>query len=298
MDEEKIELTGNPFVDAGLGVIGVLANIDEINQLTLGHLKSVHGDGSQIADWNSKFKSFTQLFTVNNSLCHPGLKRRGLNIAIYKSTLEAILTEINKSNIGSRCWACGTPSDFDFAKVYKKAVENAGGTPPKEEKKIGRDFFPLAGSLGSDAQFLPSASKAPDICPKCLFAVQYLPVCIILIKGYDSKGRIKSFPSVFQSNSIDFWYELLRDIVNEVKNRAHAGNYETLGQKEGSLIVTRRLLALFERLQREQGREGIPKGTNFYIWRFNNFGDSADCKIDTIPNTALEFLWKAASKGL
>lgn len=297
MDENKlkIELTGNPFVDTGLGVISALADID-ISQLTLGHLKSVYSDGSQIADWNSKFKSFTQLFTVNNSLTHPGLKRSGLNIAIYKKTMGAILAEVNKTNIGPRCWACGTQSNFNFAKVYKEVVEKAGGTPPKEEKKIGRDFFPLAGSLGSDAQFLPSASNAPTICPKCLFAVQYLPIGITLIKGYDSKGNIKSFPSVFQSTSIDFWYELLKDIVKNITSRAYAGDYETLGKKDGNFIVT--LLAHFERLQREQWKGGIPKGTNLYVWRFNNFGDSADCKIDTIPNPALEFLWKAVSEGL
>lgn len=58
------------------------------------------------------------------------------------------------------------------------------------------------------------------------------------------------------------------------------------------------MLAYFERLHREQLIGCIPKGTNLYIWRFNNFGDSADCIIDTIPNPALEFLWKAVDDGL
>ena len=43
MTSNKIELTGNPFVDTGLGVIASLTNdLDDINELTLAHLKSVY----------------------------------------------------------------------------------------------------------------------------------------------------------------------------------------------------------------------------------------------------------------
>ena len=47
MDKEKMKigLTGNPFVDTGIGVISSLAKLDEVNQLTLADLKSVYGNG-------------------------------------------------------------------------------------------------------------------------------------------------------------------------------------------------------------------------------------------------------------
>jgi len=115
----KIELTGNPFVDTGLGVIASLANLDDINDLTLPHLKSVYSDGEQLARWNSSLKSFTQIFGKNNPLVQNAYKKEaGLNSAIYKSTLKGFIDEIGKSGNGPRCWACGTPSDFDFAKVW------------------------------------------------------------------------------------------------------------------------------------------------------------------------------------
>ncbi|MGB8218003.1 MAG: hypothetical protein WCE94_11950 [Candidatus Methanoperedens sp.] len=294
-DKLKIELTGNPFVDTGIGVIASLAKLNEVNQLTLVDIKSVYGDGSQLTEWNSKLKTFSQVFGTNNPLFHPsygfkkGLGPSDINKRIYKSTLDGLLFEIKKSENGSRCWACGNRTDFDFAQVCKKAVE-ANGKKAPEEKWVGRDWFPLAGSLGSDAQALPAASRPPHICPQCLFAIHYLPMGLILLDG-----RL----AVFQCSSPEFWYELIKDIVNEIKERVHAGIYDTLGGKEGSRAVMQRLLKLFERLQREKYYYGrVPEGIALYVWRFSNSGASPECLIEEIPNLALTFLWEAAQNNL
>ena len=168
MDEDmKIGLTGNPFVDTGLGVICSLVRpeIDDISQLTLAHIKSVHGDGTHLADLNSKLKAFTQVFGTNNPLFQPsyGFKKgKGpseINVKIYTSILNGLLSEIGKSENGPRCWACGCQTNFNFSDVCKKAIiEN--GKNANDEKWIGRDWFPLAGSLGNDAQALPAASQS------------------------------------------------------------------------------------------------------------------------------------------
>lgn len=290
MDKEKlkIELTGNPFVDTGIGVIGALAKLDEVNQLTLADLKSVYGDGTQLTEWNSKLKAFTQIFGTNNPLKQPSYPTH-VRIPIYKSTLSGFLEEIDQSNgKGPRCWACGNPSDFDFSQVCKKAIEDNGMKPP-EVKWVGRDWFPLAGSLGSDAQALPGASKPPHICSKCIFAIHYLPMGLILLNG-----RL----AVFQCTSTGFWYELVRDIANEIRGRILSGNYETLGSKEGSRAVMGRLLALFQRLQKEAYYGEVPEGTALYVWRFSNSGASPECEIQEIPNPALIFLWDAVKEGL
>ncbi|MBT9132225.1 MAG: hypothetical protein DDT33_00738 [Firmicutes bacterium] len=290
----KIELTGNPFVDTGLGVIAALAQLEDVYNLTSDHLKAVHGDGNQLVAWNSKLKTFTQTFGTNNPLFQYGYgfkKGKGpsnTNVAIYKSTLRGFLLEIDKSKSGPRCWACGTTSGFDFAQVCRKAVEENGRELP-EDKWVGRDWFPLAGSLGSDAQALPAASESPHICPKCLLAIHYLPVGLMLLDG-----RL----AVFQSISTEFWYDLVRDIVEQVKGQVQAGNYETLGKKEGSKALLVRLLGVFERLQNEKHRGGVPEGTALYVWRFSNSGPSPDCNIEEIPNPALAFLWDAVNMGL
>jgi len=289
IDITKTELSGNPFVDTGLGVIASLAKLDDIDDLTLSHLHEVHGNGDQLTRWNSRLKSFTQIFGTNNPLYHYSYGFRKdkepseINKAIYKNTLEGLLSAIGELGTGERCWACGSPSSFDFAQVCKKAVEASNKKAP-ENKVIGRDWFPLAGSLGSDAQSLPAASRPPHICPRCLFAVHYLPLGSILLNG-----RL----AVFQSTSQEFWYEFICNIVDENKGRIDSGDYETLGAKEGSRTFVERLLALFRRLQGEAHHD-VPE--ELYVWRFTNSGASPDCSIEEVPNSALLFLSKAAKE--
>ncbi len=291
MTSNKIELTGNPFVDTGLGVIASLTNdLDDINELTLAHLKSVYADGEQLIRWNSSLKSLTQIFGTNNPLFQPSYgykkgKPSDKNVAIYQSIIEALLSEIQEPTPinGSRCWACGNRTGFNFSEICKKAVEGKG-KKASDDKNVGRNWFPLAGSLGSDAQALPSASQPPTICPKCLFAIHYLPIGLILIDGK---------LTVFQSTSTDFWYEFLKNIVNYNKVRVQAGDYETLGKKDGNNVLLRRLLEYFRSLKKE-----VPKGTELYMWRFSNSGTSPECQIEIIPNPALSFFYEASKHNL
>lgn len=252
MTSNKIELTGNPFVDTGLGVIASLTNdLDDINELTLAHLKSVYTDGEQLIRWNSSLKSFTQIFGTNNPLFQPsyGFKKgkgpSDINRAIYKSIIEALLSEIEETTNGPRCWSCGNRTGFNFSEICKKAVES-NGKKASDDKYVGRDWFPLAGSLGSDAQALPSASQPPIICPKCLYAIHYMPIGLILIDGK---------LTVFQSTSIDFWYEFLHNIVDHNIKRIQDGDYETLGKKDGNNDLLRRLLEYFRSLKNKFQKE-------------------------------------------
>jgi len=290
---DEISLTGNPFVDTGLAVIGSLAKLNNIEDLRLDHIKKVHGDGSKLVQRNSRLKVFNQIFGTNSPLFQPSYGyKKGIgpsedNRNIYKATVAGLLDEIGRSSTGSKCWSCGKLSDFDFGAVCRKAIEN-NGKKVDGEKYLGRDWFPLAGSLGNDAQALPAASQPPHICPQCLFAIQYLPLGSILLEG---------MPAVFQCTSTDLWYELTQEIVNEVDGRINAGQYETLGKNEGSKAVMRRMLSLFNHLQ-DEWHHGLPKGTFLYVWRFSNSGTSPECMVKEIPDRAIEFLWKASQSNL
>lgn len=292
--EAKMALTGNPFVDTGLAVVAALAKLDEVENLGIDDIRAVHGEGDQIASWNSRLKSFSQIFGTNNPLFQTGYGYKkgkgpsGRNYAIYRATLNNFLEAFDGGSGQLRCESCGVFTEFDFARSCIKAVEDNGAEAP-EDKWVGRDWFPLAGSIGSDAQALPAASRTVHLCARCLFAVHYLPLGLILLDG-----RL----AVFQSTSVEFWYELVRDIVDEVQGRIKAGNFETLGAKEGSRILAKRLLGLFERLQTATRFGDIPPGTALQVWRFTNSGASPECGIEEIPNAALVFLWKAVRQGL
>jgi CRISPR-associated protein Cst1 len=293
----RMSLTGNPFVDTGLAVVAALANLDDVEHLSLDTVRRVYGNGSQLASWNSRLKSFSQIFGTNNPLFQNGYgyqKGKGpseLNLAIYCETLSAFVEAASTVNKGFRCEACGSLTDFDFAQACISVVGNHGKKAP-EDKWVGRDWFPLAGSLGSDAQALPAASRPVRLCAKCLFAVHYLPLGLILLDG-----RL----AVFQSSSVEFWYDLVRDIVTGdggTRSRVMAGLYETPGAREGNRAVAKRLLDLFRRLLRAKDDYDLPKGTALSVWRFTNSGASPDCKIEEIPNPTLIFLLKAARNNL
>jgi CRISPR-associated protein Cst1 len=296
----NIALSGNPFVDTGLGVIAALSGLDDVTALTLEKMREVFDDGSQLAAWNSSLPTFTQVFGTNGPLFQKGYGyKKGIgpaerNFAIYRGTLQALLDLIPAMSAmprGAPCEACAAPNDFDFAHACGRVIEGAQAKAP-EEKWVGRDWFPLTGSLGSDAQALPAASRPVHICPRCLFAVHYLPLALISLDGW---------PAMFQSTSVEFWYELVRDLVvgdGGAESRLKLGHFDTPGTKEGSRAVSRRLLAYFKRVQEANRFGDIDPDTTLLVWRFKNSGASPDCQIDVIPNEALRFLWAAAGSNL
>ena len=138
------------------------------------------------------------------------------------------------------------------------------------------DWFPLSGSLGSDAQALPVASRSVHVCPRCLFAVHYLPLALISLDGW---------PALFQSTSVEFRYELVRDLIKGdggAESRVKLKHFDTPGTKEGSRAVARRLMAFFERIQEANRFGDIARGATLLVWRFKNSGASPDCQIDVI----------------
>ncbi len=296
MDKINFIWTGNPFVDTGWTIITHLAKKDDISELNIDDVKKVLNDTQKnVVEWNSKLKSFTMVFGTNNSLYQAGYgykKGKGpsdRNKKIYRMEVSGLLDAIEKdSNNGYICESCGATADFDFA-AYCKNVFSQLGEKLKEGKTIGRDWFPLSGSLGSDAQSLPAASRSMNICPKCLFAIHYLPIGLILLGGR---------PAIFQSTSKLLTMDLVGAIVDETISRLNTGNYETIGKGEGTKVLVNRLLKLFEDLQKSKKQENLPQYSNLLVWRFSNSGTGADCQLEKIPNQALQFLWEAVRYGL
>lgn len=277
--------TGNPFVDTGLAVVANLAHLASFDKLELRHLFEVHGDGKQLADINSKLKSFTMFFTTNSLLTQPSIKDRNKRIEQYSAVVNALLNSVGSETVSRACESCGSERTLDFQAVVNSALRDLGVKP--QERFVGRDWFPLAGSFGSDAQSLPSASRAPALCAICLFAVQYAPLVSVLYSG-----RLVLFSSTDET----FWYWLVSDFYEEVERRILAQNYETLGKKEGSAAMVQGLLSVFDRLKEGKLQGEIPTDTVVHLWQFSN-AQSQDCKIQQIPNAALSFLSSISREG-
>jgi hypothetical protein len=290
LPNKYIELTGNPFVDTGLAALAALSNCRTIDQLTLRRIRNVH-NGRDLARNNSILQNMSTIFTKNSLLTNPNpskAKEREKSMSMYAKITTAILNNIGHEQIDELCEMCGNSSSIDLSRVCGSVERNKDGET--SNKFIGRDWFPLSGSIANDAQCFPSASRPLNCCAMCLFAVQYLPQSVMVTKEGDL--------TIFQSTSRHFWYQIVRDITNRTRallssrhnHRATIVNTMGSTQEERGIAVNA-MLDIMQRIKLEPG-------TSLITWQFNNSGKVGRCQIDEIPNFALSFLDKARQLGL
>ena len=284
-----MEFTGNPFVDGGLAVLTHLAGKPDVGKLGLRDISTTLGDGSEIAKTNSLLKSFTMVFGTNGPLTQYAYKKSGTNEIIYKAVLKRLsAAAFDEGRSGQPCELTGIRTQFDFHQACVGALREGGQKIP-ERKWVGRDWVPLAGSLGNDAQALPAASRPLHVSAMALLALQFLPQGLALFQG-----RLACYQSTYDALS----QELTSDVVDTYRNQLAAGNGDIQGKGEGTAFTVRRLLAVLGKLKKAKKEAQLPDHTELYLWLFSNSGASADCRIVSIPDHALRFLWQCLENDL
>lgn len=285
---KRVELTGNIFVDNGLAVIAALCKCDKIEDLTLRKMKLLNrkGNGMLLARNNMRLKANHMIF-MNSITTQPSYSQKE-KITKYAKMTRAILDNIGHEKVPEFCDFCGNPFSVDMTELFHKNIKTTKKNNKKQNHFVGRDWFPLAGSILNDAQGLPCASRALNSCGKCLFAVQYLPQGSILVNG---------LLALFQSTSVPFWYQWVKNITSAVEDRLsltkRADKVETLGKEEGNKEVAIRLLTV---VQSSRSRRYDPN-TSMVMYQYSN-GKGADLRKQHIPNFALNFLHAVAIHGL
>jgi hypothetical protein len=288
-------LTGNPFVDTGMYAMQARASElhrnEEIVVLTSELLKEVLDDGRWLAQTNRRLNSFFMVF-MNSLLVNPSSNREALKKGsgkrgllsekdkgwqIYVNTLIRLRDDLlqQPSNAEKNCESCG---DRPASRIVDA---------------VGRDYFPLAGSLGNDAQALPSASRSPRLCAFCLLAVHWLPVGAVVY----SDGK-RSFLACFQFTDATLSQEITENIYRENSRRLSSKSINepvpVSGSAEGKTSTAKILIHQMQQLQLRRKRENLSSDVTLNIWKFNNFGDKPDSDLVEILNPALQFLWEAA----
>lgn len=277
-----MDLTGNPFVDTGLMVLAALADKDQVSSLTFCDIRRVFGNGLQLARDNENLKCFTMVFGTNGPLTQHAYKKIGKNSEIYLSIIREVLRKAeSEGESGLRCDITGILTDFDFHSVCANALRQAHLSVP-ERKWLGRDFVPLAGSLGNDAQALPCASRPLHVSAIALFALQYLPMGVFLFKGK---------LTCYQSTATELTQALVSQVVEKNRERLALGEREILGKGGGSGVILEFLTRHFEHLTE------VPHNAELTLWLFSNSGTGADCEIEEVPEFALQFVYDAMSRG-
>ncbi len=281
-------VTGNPFVDTGQAVIAHLARKGSFTQMDHDDVKQVFGSGDNLADWNSRLKSFTMVFGNNGPLYQPrGKKFEDLRKRKYISILSGLLDQIKDAYPDSGiCECCGEFPACDLNAAYEQVDGDKGGY-----HVIGRDYFPLIGTLGSDAQALPSSSRMFDICPRCLFVVNYIPLGTRLLNG-----KLMVFEGAHQP----FVQDLVASIIDENRRLLSVGGekIETIGKKQPTGETVKWLCTQFAKIHRAQKSKELPRNAELNIWLFSNSGTNPSCEIVQIPDAAVRFIWDAAQYGL
>ena len=279
--------TGNPFVDTGLAVIAELAGKETFLDLTFEDIWNVFGDGKELAEINSKLKSFTLVFGNNGPLYQPrGEKNKDVRVRNYSSILKNLLEQAENSDKNKNYDVCEVCGEFPKAslKMAYRDYQSTSKNKKTEEREFGRDFFPLIGSLGSDAQALPAGSRMFNLCGRCTFAVNYIPLGTMLLNGK---------LIVFENAHDKFVHEIIAQLLRENKEKASLSNkVETKGQKQPSGFFVDFLVDTFNDMKKEQKRKET-KIRALNIWQFSNSGTGATCDILRIPSFAVEFLYEA-----
>lgn len=283
--------TGNPWVDTGIAVIVAKSKKDKIEDLTNADFDKVVSDGTWLAKTNRQLNAFTMVVGINSPLTNTSLnpsmrkENRGRLNPVddpgFKQYCELIkdLKESVQKNTGDMfmCESCGERPATNVLAKYAK--------------EIGRDWFPLAGSIGSDAQILPAASRPVRICSLCLLSVQFLPLGAIIVGG-----KIACFQSTHMELAQLFVEETFNETVNRLQLLKTGEKLSAAGQGKGSKESLIMLIKIMGELQRNKRMLELPSQASLNIWLFSNSGQEPDCEVFEIPNEALIFLWDAARK--
>jgi hypothetical protein len=291
----EYQLTGNPFVDTGLLTLqahaskqrGLKSVMPLTPELVDEAMNDAEGFGRWLAKANRQLNSFFMVCT-NSALVNPSknkhltdTKELGLlaeedtGWKDYLETLRRLQAELVEKYDADApiCESCG-----------ERPATNV-------LTRVGRDFFPLAGSLGNDAQALPAASRAPRVCALCLIAIQWLP-----LGGIMFNGKL----ACFQFTEPTLSQRFVEDTYRENRSRLATANVKdkvpAYGSKQGATPAAQILVDRMRQLHEDIADYELPEDVSLNIWAFSNSGASADCEVFEIHNPALQFLWQAAQK--
>lgn len=288
--------TGNAMINNALMTIEALAGLKNVSEITPSLLKNLY-DKVNLKNLNKRLKSYTMVFSLNNPLVNPAKKANNAGEITYHNLLTAIMNDFESE--GERiCEISGLRFNKTFEEFYKEELDRQKAVLVKKSKddvqlkkelknidntdtSLNRTWFPLTGSLGSDAQALPQAKFTLEIHPICIPILQFLPLSAILYRG-----------GILLIDSSNF--ELAREMV--------AGNTKNLKEKIENTSVKEQvdnfkdfhkgdhLIKILDILAEKEEMNETYSDLN--LWSFSNSGTGASCDIDRVPNSLIRKLQK------
>lgn len=271
--------TGSPFINNALQTIEVLAELDEVSEITTDTLMELYEKYKIWQLFTRPMKSYSMLFTRNGPLFND----KNFGDKIFKGIIERTLNNFETEG-KYQCEISGLRFETPFSKIYEKTLYEIKYPVKKikgKDKTINRCWFPLTGALGSDAQALPQAKFDIQIHPICLVIIQFLPFSALLYKG-----RVLLLDTVNFEFSKDFISESVERVLQEIevtKRDKPILNIKDFSQ--GDYIL--KAIRIYD--EKNMDYESY---TDLNLWSYTNSGTGASCEIDRIPNKTFKTLYE------
>ncbi len=288
--------TGNPWVDGGLAVAVARANKRFPEEMTIEAFKSVIGDGKWLTHANEHLNSYVCLFAngfLNRSVPAQIVKQREKYERIIAALLADLENSITVKVDPTNCCECTGifPSANKTLALLTEQFIKEGKLTKGQRLDIGRNAFPLIGSITNDAGALPAASREPQISAFALLCAQMASLAALMWKG-----KIAFFQYTEPNLLLPHVKTIYDDTIAKLDLIENGASISAIGTGKGSQSTALILLDEFNRLKNILEIEELPEDVALNIWLVINSGTSVDCEIIEIPNTALKFLWEAAIK--
>lgn len=281
--------TGNALLNNALQTIEILGEVDCVSEITPQLLEKLYVD-KHLLEANLCLKSYSMIFTRNGPLHNDAEFGRKIYSGLMREIIRSCETE------GDRiCEISGLRFHTSFSDIYRKVLVDINyPLNKKKDVSINRAWFPLIGSLGSDAQALPRAKFAVNIHPICLVIMQFLPLSAVLYKG----GILLMDCANFQFSK-DFIKGNVEDVASRIAitgNGDHVKVSEAEKAKDEHKKYSHYLLIAISIWQnKEYDSEDC---VDLNLWSFSNSGAGARTSIDRIPNSLIRKLKKMLSPYL
>lgn len=273
--------TGNAMLNNALMTIEALGKLNHVSEIT----PSLLLDQYRIQDLkeiNKRLKSYIMLFSKNGPLYNDSKN----GDRIYEALFKAICNKYE--NDGEHiCDVSGLKFQTKFNEIYEEVLNELGFTKGEVNKKdtnLSRNWFPLSGTLGSDAQALPQAKFTIQIHPICIVILQFLPLAALLFKG----GVLLIDSSNFEFSRI----YIAKNNVNEIKHRIETTASDVPIENVKDISKSNYLLKALKILEDKKMDEEY---SDLNLWSFSNLGNRASCSIDRVPNKLIQKLIKLRS---
>lgn len=266
--------TGSALLNNALMTVELISGMKSVGEITPEKLFQLYKHYN-LSKLNKRMKSYTMLFSKNGPLYND--KKFGEQL--YDALMQAILN--NFENDGKYvCEISGLRFQKRFSDFYQETLHHIDYPQKEREKKdttINRCWFPLIGSLGSDAQALPQAKFAVNIHPFCIVLMQFLPLSAVFYK----KGIL-----LVDSINFEFSKEFIASNVKTIKEKIETssnGSIDNIKDYTKGHYLLRAIEILNEKKE-------FDKYSDLNLWSFSNSGNKASCSIDRVPNQLVKKL--------